>query len=118
MSALGPSSAPAQLVKLDNRTREARLLRRIVADLTDHVGGSPSPAERRIIERCAWLQLHVSQLDARVATGGSLTERDSRSYLAWTHALTSALASLGAHVPPPAPAGRTASLVDQEEAAA
>jgi hypothetical protein len=95
MPALGPYSRPSVLAKLDGRTREARLLAEVRADLTAHVGGSPSATQRRMIERCAWLSLWVAQLDAKAIEGGGLTDHDHRTYLAWSAALTRMLRQLG-----------------------
>lgn len=103
MPALGPYSRPASLARLDGRSREARLLAQVRRDLTAHCGGSPSATQGRLIERCAWLSLHVAQLDAKAAAGGALTEHDARTYLAWSNALGRALRDLGLKgAPPPA----------------
>lgn len=95
MSRIGPYSRPTALAKLDGRTREARLMRQVRAELTAHVGGNPSATQRQLIERCAWLSLHVAQLDARTAEGRALTDHDSRQYLAWSNTLTRTLRQLG-----------------------
>lgn len=95
MPRLGPYSRASVLAKLDKRTREARLLAEVRADLTAHVGGSPSATQRRMIERAAWLSLHVAQLDAKAAEGGAMTPHDTRTYLAWSNTLTRLLRQLG-----------------------
>lgn len=79
---------------MDKRTREARLLAEVRADLTAHLGGNPSATQRRMIERAAWLSLHVAQIDAKAAEGG-LTPHDHRTYLAWSNTLTKLLRHLG-----------------------
>ncbi len=48
-----------------------------------------------MIERAAWLSLHVAQLDAKAAAGGALTDHDHRAYLAWSNTLTKLLRHLG-----------------------
>ena len=48
-----------------------------------------------MIDRCAWLSLHVAQLDAKAIEGGGLTDHDHRTYLAWSAALTRTLRQLG-----------------------
>ena len=95
MPGLGPYSRPSVLAKLDGRTREARLLAEVRADLTAHVGGNPSATQARMIERAAWLSLHVAQIDAKAAAGGALTDHDCRTYLAWSNTLTKLLRHLG-----------------------
>lgn len=95
MQQLGPYSRPHALAKMDGRTREARLLRDLRSDLVKHVGGKPSATQRALIDRAAWLSLHVAQMDAKAADGRALTEHDSRTYLAWSNSLTRTLAQLG-----------------------
>ncbi len=96
MPAIGPHSRPAILAKLDQRTREARLVRETRADLTAHVGGKPSATQRALIERAAQLTLQVWLFDRKAAlTGGTMTERDSRQYLAWSNTLVRTLKQLG-----------------------
>ncbi len=48
-----------------------------------------------MVDRCAWLSLHVAQLDAKAIEGGGLTDHDHRTYLAWSAALTRTLRQLG-----------------------
>jgi hypothetical protein len=104
------------LSNLDRRTRESRLLEAAQASLTRHVGGSPSATQRVLIERCARLQLFIEAMDAKAFETGSMSERDSRSYLAWCNSLRLALSQLGMK---PAESGtaRVASLSDYVRAA-
>jgi hypothetical protein len=44
--AIGPYCRPLALAKLDGRTKEAALMRRVRAELTAHVGGTPSFPQR------------------------------------------------------------------------
>jgi hypothetical protein len=92
---IGARNRPLALAKLDQRTREARLLRETVRDLTRHVGGHPSATQRALIERAAWLTLHVAQLDAKAAATGGMTDHAARQYLAWSNSLTRTLRELG-----------------------
>ena len=92
---IGPYSKPHVLAKLDRRTREARHLESVRADLTAHLGGNPSATQRRLIERAAWLSLRVAMLDAAMAESGVMTDHDSRTYLAWSNSLSRVLAHLG-----------------------
>ena len=101
---IGPYSRPNVLAKLDGRTREAALLRRVRADLTAHVGGHPTATQRALIDRAALLSLHVALFDARALESGGLSERDSRSYLAYSNSLSRCLRAL-------APAAISASRV-------
>ncbi|MEK1928492.1 MAG: hypothetical protein AAAC47_01670 [Pararhizobium sp.] len=100
MSDIGPYSRPSVLAKLDGRTREARLMQTVRDDLTAHIGGRPSATQKALIDRAAWLQLHVSLMDAKtLEDGGPLSERDSRQYLAWSNSLTRIMRDLGADQP-------------------
>lgn len=94
-AAVTPYAVPATLARLDGRTREGRLLRRVRSDLTAHVGGKPSAPQRMLIERAATLALHVGTLDRKVLESGVMTEHDSRVYLAWSNSLTRTLRELG-----------------------
>jgi len=43
---IGPYCGPLTLAKIDGRRREAALMRRVRAELTAHVGGTPSFPQR------------------------------------------------------------------------
>ena len=89
-------SRPEVLSKLDGRTREARVMQRVKADLVQHVGGKPSPTQSALIERAAWLTLHIALMDARISElGEQPSERDGRQYLAWSNTLTRTLLAIG-----------------------
>jgi len=92
---IGPHSRPNTLAKLDGRTKEAALLRRFRADLTQHVGGAPSATQRCLIDRAAMLALHMDLFDARALASGGLSERDGRQYLAYSNSLARAMKQLG-----------------------
>lgn len=90
-----PYSRTHTLAKLDRRTRESALLSRTRSELTAHVGGKPSATQAALIERAAWLTLHVALLDAKIVDASGPTDHDSRTYLAWSNSLTRTLAALG-----------------------
>lgn len=92
---VGPNSRPSALAALDQRTREARLLRKMEADLTSHIGGTPSATQRALIARCAMLSLHVAMLDGRALQSGGMTAHDQRAYLAFSNSLSRSLRDLG-----------------------
>ena len=94
--AMGPYSRPHMLAKLDRRTRESRQMEATTADLAEHVGGSPTALQTRLIDRIARLELYLSKMDQRAnANGGTLSERDSRQYLAWCNSIRLAMRDLG-----------------------
>lgn len=116
---------------MDRRTKPARLLKQMEADLTRHVGGTPSATQRALIARCAMLTLHVAMLDARaLENGGAMSGHDQRAYLAFSNSLTRALRDLGldaaAAAPPslasilaaPAPASRRVQATPRPDAPA
>ena len=92
---VGPYTRPAALAKLDQRTKEARLVRETRAELTAHVGANPSATQRQLIERAVQLTLRVAMMDRKFAQTGVQTELDSRTYLAWSACLSRALRDLG-----------------------
>lgn len=66
---VGAYSRPFTLAKLDGRTREAALMRRVRAELTAYVGGSPTFPQRSLIDRAAILALRMAQIDEKIIGG-------------------------------------------------
>lgn len=54
---------------LDGRSAEARFLKTVEAQLTQHVGGDPSVAERVLITRLSRIILRLSLFDDKIASG-------------------------------------------------
>jgi hypothetical protein len=93
---LGPHSREHQLLAgLDWRTREGKLLAASRDELTRHVGGNPNSVQKVLIERAARLTLYIELMDAEALVVGTMTERNSRQYLAWVNALRLCLRELG-----------------------
>ena len=103
MNAIGPYSRPLALAKLDGRTREARLMRDTRKSLVQHVGGKPTATEAMVIDRVVNLTLRVATMDRKFTATGTMTEHDTREYLAWSAALTRLLRQLGFASAPPKP---------------
>lgn len=97
---LGPFSRPNVLAKPDGRTRDARLLRELKAELTAHVGGHPNAVQRRLIDRAGILALRLALLDA-IAPDGRMSDAAAKEYICWHNAYVRTLARLGLD---PAPA--------------
>src|SRR5260370_1063767 len=78
---IGPCSRPATLLKLDGRTREAALMRRIRDDMVEHLGGEAhvSAVQRLVVDRLAITTLRLSLYDRKLIEG-SLTDHDGRIY--------------------------------------
>jgi hypothetical protein len=88
------------------------------ASLTRHIGGAPSEVERVLIERCARLQLFIEVMDRRALEAGSMSERDSKQYLAWTGQLRLCLRELGTKAAEPEKTASIASIVARHKASA
>ena len=97
------------LAKLDRRTKEARLLEAARASFTRHVGGAPNDIQRVLIERASRLLVYIETMDAQALEAGTMSERNSRQYLAWTNSLRLTLRDLGLEA---APAEKLPDLTD------
>ena len=80
---------------MDWRSREGQVLIAARAELTAHVGGNPNNFQKALIERAARLTLYVELMDAEALVAGTMTERNSRQYLAWVNALRLCLRDIG-----------------------
>src|SRR4051812_36159359 len=78
-------SGPSTLLKMDQRTKEARLIRETRAELLAHVGGNPSATQRALIEALVQIKLRLAMMDRKFAEAGGQTDHDSRTYLAWAN---------------------------------
>ncbi len=77
---------------------------RVRDDLTRHVGGTPSVAQKLMIDQAATLTLRLHLMDRAAANDPVASERNARQYLAWANSLTRLLSRLGtAPAPEPAP---------------
>lgn len=82
-------------------SREGRLFSAIRAELVDHAGGKPNATQRALIDRLAWLQVHLARMDARMMRSGEMTDHDGKQYLAWANSVARMLAQLGLQGAPP-----------------
>src|SRR5579872_1836512 len=80
-------------------TRQGRLFYALRAELVAHVGGKPNATQRALIDRLAWMQVHLARMDERMLLNGELAERTTREYLAWSNSVARGLAALGLHAP-------------------
>jgi hypothetical protein len=97
---LGPHSRPHMLAKIDRRTKQSRLMQAARDELIAHVGGQPSSVQRTLIERAARLQLYLEVMDRETLEAGTMTERNSKQYLAWCNSLRLCLRELGVKAAP------------------
>ena len=93
----GPYSKLLARGCVSGRTRNGRFLAAAREELTQHLGGGPlSAAQRILVERVAWLRLHVALFDEKVANRGQpMTGKDRASYLAFSNSLVRATRELG-----------------------
>lgn len=86
----------------DRRTKAGRLFFATMDKFTQAVGGKPDDTQQVLIERIAWLTVHISRLDTKLlASDGSLPQREASNYLAWTRALNKAVVLLKIRALPP-----------------
>ena len=90
-----PRRGRNRLAKLDGRTREARFIATLRADLVRHVGGSPSVAEAELIDMAVDSAFEIEAMKRRRANGGSLSLHDHRAFLAYQNAYRRTLSVLG-----------------------
>jgi len=93
----GPYSKLLARGCVSGRTRNGRFLAAAREELTQHLGGGAlSAAQRILVERVAWLRLHVALFDEKVADRDEpMSDRDRASYLAFSNSLVRATRELG-----------------------
>jgi hypothetical protein len=97
MPGKAPPFSPYSKVKrrLDGRTREAQRGRDVIADLTAHLGGSPSVPQRILIQRIAKLLVVIEVLERRLIEKGEVGDLAGRQYLAWVNSIRLLLQVIG-----------------------
>lgn len=85
---------------IDGRSREGKFLRKVEAELTEHVGGAPSFTQRLLIRRAARALLRLELLDEKMASG-NWTDHDARTFGGLNNALRLCLRELGFKAAPP-----------------
>jgi hypothetical protein len=87
-------SKPHTLARIDGRSREAELMKRVVSDLIRHIG-EPNTIQMMLINRAAVLTLRLGQIDQKIFNGGDFSVHDTDHAIAWQNALTRCLVALG-----------------------
>jgi hypothetical protein len=91
-----PRSGRARLATLDGRTREARFIAALRADLIRHVGGSPSVTEAELIDMACDTAFEIEAMKRRRAErDATLSLHDHKAFLAYQNTLRRTLAQLG-----------------------
>jgi hypothetical protein len=101
------------LLRIDMRTKQGRLLRRIREGVLNHLtqGAEPTIIQCSLAERCAWLELQLQMYDAK-QIAGQFTSYDAKVYYAAVNSLKRLYKEIGfIKAPPPfasliKPAGR------------
>src|SRR5438094_9855075 len=79
---------------VDGRSAQGRFIRHLEAELTAHVGGLPSIAQKLLIDRIIRLRLQLDALDRKLASG-DWTPHDARTYGGILNAHRLALREIG-----------------------
>jgi hypothetical protein len=96
MARFGPYSRHNFFHGPDARTLEGKLFKRTREELTDHCGGKPNAVQRALIDRACHIRLRLACMDRKFGKpGGSMTEIDSRTYLAWCNTYGRLVSRLG-----------------------
>src|SRR3954467_5916782 len=92
MAPIATTSQAGRIPPTDGRSAEAQYLRRIRAELRQHVGGAPTIAQKLLIDRVAHvaLRLHARECEPMLPENGE--------YLEMTRLLGELLAQIGAQV--------------------
>ena len=102
MPRIGPYSGSSSFAQIDGRSSDGRFLRRVRAELTEYVGGSPNAVQRTLIERIAMLRLRICAMEAKTPAGGEMGDLQTRTHLAWVGSLARLQRELGPPVTPKA----------------
>jgi hypothetical protein len=81
-------------------TRDGRMFLALRAELVRHSGGTPNAVQRALIDRLAWLQLHLAKMDERMLQSGELSDHAGKQYLAWSNSTARMLVQLGLDAAP------------------
>jgi hypothetical protein len=104
MPKLGPYSRVHTLRVIDGRRAEAKLMKAVRDELTQHIGGTATISQRMLIDRAATLSLRLRLLDRLTLSDAGLSEKNAREAVCWENALRRTLTTLGmkaAAQPPP-----------------
>jgi hypothetical protein len=91
----GPFSSTTALTNLDRRTAAAKIMKRIVRDLMEHLGGDPTPPQRLLVQSASIKALRLALLADRLLTEESLAEGADHHCLAWSNSMRLDLQALG-----------------------
>lgn len=80
--------------QFSGRSREGRFIRKVEAELTAQLGGSPSFSQKLLIRRVARLALQAEMFDVKMSAG-QFTEYDGKAYGGINNAIRLCLVSLG-----------------------
>lgn len=90
---VGPFSKGRNISSLDRRTKAGRVLRTTIADLRDHLGGHPSPAEALLVQSASLKATRLYLLSEKLLAGGEIG--NDGMMLAWLNSMRQDLTALG-----------------------
>src|SRR5215472_18429055 len=85
--------AVGSLAGLDGRSKPARLVRQLEAQLFEHLGGDPTVPQRLLIERVCKMKLQLDALEDKLSEG-HWSPHDQRTYSGLNNAFRLALTTL------------------------
>jgi hypothetical protein len=95
-------SRPEQCRELDGRTLEGKTERRVIRELTAHVG-TPTFPQKVLIRRAARLVTVIEVMEQKLVENDEVSDWASRQFLAWVNTLRQILVALGVQRTQPAP---------------
>jgi hypothetical protein len=110
---LGPHSRMLSRGTISGRSREGRYIKTVSAQLTEHIGGSPSAAQRMLIARLARVMLRLELFDEKMAAGKPFTDLDGRIYNSLLNSFRLLLREVGIRAAP-APTKSLAEIIAAE----
>ena len=94
---IGPNMARIRLRQIDGRSELGRLWRNTERELTESIGGNPTPGQAILIASAADMVVRTSLLSEQVMTASTpeAAPEAERRYAWWTERLRRTLVSLG-----------------------
>ena len=83
----------------DGRSADKVFIRQIREELAAHIGGSPSLVQQALIDRAAWLRLHLRRMDQAALETGGMTDHRTKQYIVAIRAYSQLLAALDVQSP-------------------
>jgi hypothetical protein len=92
---IGPFCRDKTLTMIDRRSRAGRFWAACEKELIDHVGGTPTPAQRLIIQAATLKATRMALLSDMLLSGDTPSEGSDHHALAWLNSMRLDLQALG-----------------------